>query len=154
MALLHEHKHVERLLLEKGARPYKEYNEHKLYMAIEEGNARDVESYLLSGVDINLDQSGPLRKAVRVGHKNIVVLLLSKGANPNPDLEHGPPDDSFDEVQESPLTIALDRIRTRTLGQPSLARDKNDIVQILLDAGAEPNEEDREKMEEWGCFEF
>ena len=104
-----------------------------MLMAIEKGNARDVRNYLLSGVNINFDQSQPLSEAVRIGHKDMVVLLLSNGANPNPNMEY--------LYEESPLTIALEL-------------EENDLAQILLDAGAVPNEEDKVKMEEWGCFEF
>ena len=118
------HDNVENLLLEKGARPKKEYYEQKLWWAIYDGNARDVRNHLLSGVNINFDQSRPLKEAVRIGHKDILVLLLSNGANPNP-------------REGSPLTMAL-------------KRNRKDLAQILLDAGAEPNEEDKVKMEEWG----
>ena len=132
-AFQNEHNNVEHLLLENGARPNKEYYEQKLLMAIEEGNTRDVRNHLLSGVNINFDQSEPLKEAVRIGHKDIVVLLLSKGANPNPNMEH--------VYDESPLTIALEL-------------EEKDLAQILLDAGAVPNDEDKVKMEEWGCFQF
>ena len=103
-----------------------------MLIAIDKGNAREVESHL-SEVDINFGQSDPLREAVEAGHKNIVVLLLSKGANPNYHTDWG--------VEGSPLTMATDS-------------DKKDLAQILLDAGAEPSEKDKEKMEAWGCFDF
>ena len=128
-----EHDDVEHLLLESGARPTKEYFELNFLMAIEKGNARHVRNYLLSGVNINYDQSEPLREAVRIGHKEIVVLLLSNGANPNPNMEH--------VHKESPLTIAIEL-------------EERDLAQILLDSGAVPNKEDKVKMEEWGCFKF
>ena len=130
------HDNVEHLLLEKGARPNKEYYEQKLLMAIEEGSARDVRNHLLSGVNINFDQSRPLKEAVRTGHKDILVLLLSNGANPNNHIDHG-----YVGMEESPLTMAI-------------KEDKKDLVQILLDVGAKTNEEDRGDLEEWGCFDF
>ena len=105
-------------------------------MAIDKGNVGDVRSHLLSGVDINFGQSKPLRKAVWAGHKNIVVLLLSNGANPNHHIEHG-----YERQEGSPLTMAL-------------KEDQKDLVQILLDAGAEPNGEERNYIEELGCFDF
>ena len=43
--------------------------------------------------------------------------------------------------EESPLTTALEL-------------EEKDLAQILLDAGAVPNEEDKVTMEEWGCFKF
>merc|ERR1712038_786263 len=101
-------------------------------MAIDKGNAKDVKSHLLSGVDINFGQSEPLREAVWAGHKNIVVLLLSNGANPNHHIEHG----YAMGMEGSPLTMALKEY-------------KKDLAQILLDAGAEPNDEERQKMDEW-----
>ena len=131
VAFQNDHDNVEHLLLEKGARPPKEYFEQKLLLAIEHGNTRDVGNQLLSGVNINFDQSEPLRAAVRIGHKDIVVLLLSNGADPNPG----------DDYEESPLTTALEL-------------EQKDLAQILLDAGAVPNEEDKVTMEEWGCFKF
>jgi len=131
LAFQNDHDNVEHLLLEKGARPEKEYFETKLVLAIEHGNARDVRNQLLSGVNINFDQSEPLRAAVRNGHKDIVALLLSNGADPNPE----------DYYAESPLTTALEL-------------EEKDLAQILLDAGAVPNEEDKVTMEEWGCFKF
>ena len=100
---------------------------------MKKGNVRHVRNYLLSGVNINFEQSEPLREAVRIGHKEIVVLLLSNGANPNPNMEH--------VYEESPLAIALEL-------------QEKDLAQILLDAGAVPNDEDKVKMEEWGCFQF
>ena len=69
-----------------------------------------------------------------MGHKEIVVLLLSNGANPNPNMEHV-------LYEESPLTIAL-------------KLEERELAQILLDSGAVPNKEDKVKMEEWGCFKF
>ena len=135
-ALEKEHNNVEDLLLENGARPNNKYYQQKLLMAIVKGNATEVKSHLLSGVDINFCQSEPLRVAVRAGHKNIVVLLLSNGANPNHHIDHG-----YEWLEESPLTMAL-------------KRDKKDLAQILLDAGAEPSKKDKEKMEAWGCFDF
>ena len=104
-----------------------------MLLAIEHGNARDVRNQLLSGVNINFDQSEPLKEAIRMGHKHIVVLLLSNGADPNPNMEH--------VYEEYPLTIALEL-------------EEKDLAQILLDAGAVPKEEEKVKMEEWGCFEF
>jgi len=136
LAFENEHNSVEDLLLENGARPNKDYFEQKLLSAINEGNAKDVKSLLLSGVHINFGDSEPLWEAVWSGHKNIVVLLLSKGANPNHHIDHG-----YAWLEESPLTLAL-------------KRDKKDLAQILLDAGAEPSEKDKEKMEAWGCFDF
>ena len=138
-AFINEQNDIEDVLLENGARPVvldRPYIELKLLMAIDKGNARDVKSHLLSGVDINFGQSEPLRQAVQAGHKNIVVLLLSNGANPNHHIDHG-----HVGMAESPLTMAL-------------KKDKKDLVQILLDAGAEPNEEEQEKIKEWGCFDF
>ena len=131
-----EHNDVEDLLLENGARPNEQYYSQKLLMAIVKGNAREVKSHLLSGVDINFCQSEPLRVAVRAGHKNIVVLLLSNGANPNHHIDHG-----YVGMEGGPLTMAI-------------KKDKKDLVQILLDAGAETNEEDQKDLEEWGCFDF
>jgi len=129
-----EHDDVEHLLLEKGARPTKEWFELKLLTAIEKGNVRHVRNYLLSGVNINFEQSEPLREAVRIGHKEIVVLLLSNGANPNPNMEH------VYHVY-GPLTIALQL-------------EERDLAQILLDWGAVPNEEDKVKMEKLACFKL
>ena len=136
MALDKEHNNVEDLLLENGARPNKKYYEQKLFMAIRKGNVKEVKRHLLRGVDINFGQSEPLREAVRAGHKNIVVLLLSNGANPNNHIDHG-----YVGMEESPLTMAI-------------KEDKKDLVQILLDAGAKTNEEDQGDLEEWGCFDF
>ena len=72
----------------------------------------------------------PLHIAVKKGFIGILQLLLNNGADPNQS-----------ENQESPLTIALEL-------------EKRDLAQILLDWGAVPNEEDKVKMEEWGCFKF
>ena len=99
------------------------------------GHIDVVQKLLNIGSDPNIandDGDTPLYESVRFGHKNIVVLLLSNDANPNPHKKH-----SYEA--ESPLTVALDG-------------GKNDLAQILLDAGAEPNEEDQEKMEGLGCF--
>ena len=78
----------------------------------------------------------PLEWALIRNSKNIVVLLLSNGANPNHHIDHG-----YVGNEGSPLTMAI-------------KDDKKDLVQILLDAGAKTNEEDQEDLEQWGCFDF
>ena len=167
------HKDVVKLLIDRGADPNM-FNEHKedtaLHDAARMGHNDVIQMLLDIGADpniVNLDGDTPLHNAakhghidvvqkllnigsdpniandygntplylsVRFGHKNIVVLLLSKDANPNPHKKHW-----YEE--ESPLTAALDG-------------GKSDLAQILLDAGAEPNEEDQEKMERLGCFTY
>ena len=134
MATGNEHECIEHLLLERGARPNQQYNEQKLLVSIREGNVKDVESRLLAGVDVNFGHSIPLRVATYYGHKDIVLLLLSSGANPNPNMEDV--DEEWDEWDGSPLNIAL-------------KEGKRDLAQILLDAGAELTEEDKELINEW-----
>jgi len=132
-----EHECIEHLLLERGARPNQQYYEQKLLVSIREGNVKDVESRLLGGVDVNYDHSTPLRVAIYFSHKDIVLLLLSSGANPNPTMEEGNEEYGvYCEWDGSPLTVAL-------------RYGKRDLARILLDAGAEPTEEDKELMNEW-----
>ena len=73
-------------------------------------------------VDLNFTNhhhSGPLILAVGYGHKDVVHLLLDKGAQPNMGTDCG----------LTPLHVAV-------------SRDRKDIVQLLLDRGAEPNMKD------------
>ena len=89
-------------------------------------------------VDVNYDESEPLKEAVRLGHKEIVHLLLSSGANPNPPMrEIEWYSEMKGEARETPLKIALERGR-------------RDLAQILLDAGAEPDKVDEETINDWG----
>jgi len=127
------YKSIEHILLEKGAMPnQRDYEqsldyERKLLMSIRDGDVKDVKSRLLGGVNVNFDHSTPLREAIYFGHKDIVLLLLSSGANPNPNIE---------EWNRRPLTVAL-------------IEGKRDMAQILLDAGAEPTEEENRMINEW-----
>ena len=132
-------KGVEQLLIERGAWPDKEYHELKILNAIREGNIRDVKSNLVSGVDATRG----LTAAVIAGHKDIVVLLLSSGANPN-----------TRRINMAFKSFYGSYNMKKSLLSLTLEEGRNDLAQILLDAGAEPNEEDQEKMEDWGCFEF
>ena len=99
--------------------------------AVEKGDAKEVTRLLSEGVDANCEaycgayHSAPLHKAVENGHKGILHLLLSSGADPN--MYNG---------GETPLKMALE--------------DGNkDLARILLDAGAEPDDEDKEQIARW-----
>ena len=131
---------VEELLLEKGAQPFKDYYELRLLRAIMEGNTKEVtNNFRISTyvVDVNYDHSEPLKEAIRLGHKEMVHLLLSSGANPNPPMrEIDWYDEMIDDPRETPLKLAL-------------KRGRRDLARILLDAGAEPDKVDEETINEW-----
>jgi len=139
------HNDVIQMLLDNGADPnMTDCDEYAaLHCAARMGHNDVIRMLLDIGADPNISNEHgetPLHMAVISGYKNTAVLLLSNGANPNPTME------SIYEDRKSPLTIALEA--------GFLNCQQIDLAQILLDAGAVPNEEDKVKMEEWGCFEF
>ena len=98
-------------------------DEDKLVFASQEGKSRKVINLLRSGmVYVNCFScrhgSTPLWEAARKGHKNLVQILLDKGADPN----------RSDQWGQTPVSMAVGHI---------------DVVRLLLDKGADPNEMDR-----------
>ena len=100
-------------------------DEDKLVFASQEGKSRKVINLLRSGmVDVNCigqqaNRSTPLWKAAWKGHKNVVQILIDKGADPN----------RADQWGQTPVSMAAGVGHT-------------DVVQLLLDKGADPNEAD------------
>ena len=76
---------------------------------------------LLDGLDLERIET-PLYYAVRMGHKDVVLLLIKRGADPN--WQH--------RSRMTPLSLAA-------------AKDNANVVRVLLDAGADPNKTGR-----WG----
>ena len=98
--------------------------ESKLVDASREGKAEEVMKLLSSGiVDLSCgvgSESEALHIAALWGRKNVVKILIDKGADPKAANKWG----------QTPLRMAI------TYG-------KNDVVQLLLDKGADPNEEEK-----------
>ena len=98
-----------------------EHIERELYQATENNNLNVVKSILSSGmVDTNCIWKPygrtPLVWAAHKGHKEVVQLLLERGAEPN----------IANSCGDTPLLKAA-------------YRGHNDVVQLLLDEGADPN---------------
>ena len=95
-----------------------EHEDH-LHLASIEGNKAKVERLLSHFlVDVNCE-SAPLRVAAHLGHKDVVQLLLDKGADPNKTNYDG----------WTPLHGAASRGHTN-------------VVQLLLERGADPIKSD------------
>ena len=106
-------------------------DEDELVTASREGKSVEVIKLLCSGmVDVNCfgrtpglacwPDSTPLYEAAWNGHKNVVQILIDKGADPNKANQWG----------QTPVNLA------------ALAGHK-DVVKLLLDKGADPNEASR-----------
>ena len=106
-------------------------DEDELVTASREGKSVEVIKLLCSGmVDVNCfgrtpglacwPDSTPLYEAAWNGHKNVVQILIDKGADPNKANQWG----------QTPVNLA------------ALAGHK-DVIKLLLDKGADPNEASR-----------
>ena len=142
------HKDVIQVLLNRGARP-KEANrrgENALHHAVKSGNKDVVKLFLDLGVIPKADKTGrtPLHWPARMGQTDLVQLLLDAGADPN----------IVDDLGVTPLHIAV----VELLHQKGAIKDPNkgfaygqtalhasvgayhkDVVELLLDHGADPN---------------
>ena len=97
--------------------------EEELWQAARRGNVEEVQSLLSSiFVDVNCARSRllstPLCEASYKGHKEVVKMLLDKGADPDKKSKFG----------GTPIRLAG--------GGPSCRKD---IIKLLLDGGADPN---------------
>ena len=106
-----------------------------LTVAARYGKTDAVKLLLERGADPNMTDGWndtPLHNAVINWEKDCVRLLLDRGADPN----------IRDEDGKTPLALVLHR------GNDGEDEDIA-LAQMLLDAGAEPDTKDREKLEEW-----
>ena len=107
-----------------GKSVFREDIERELHQASEDGNLKELRSILSSGMaDVNCiggrDDATPLHYASTKGHREVVKLLLDRGADPN---KH----DNVKKKGWTPLHESADE-------------GHKDVVRLLLDAGAEPN---------------
>lgn len=134
-------------------RPYR-YNEligkqgglTALHFAARQGSAAAARALVEGGADVNLvspgDRATPLLVALINGHFDLAAMLLEKGANPN----------LVSEAGVSPLyaTLNVQWAPIAAYPQPrshlQQTRTYLDMVQLLLDRGADPNARVRHKV--------
>ena len=121
-AVMSNREDVTRALLDLGANPniQDKFNRSPLIMAIKHNNADIVQMLLDAGADPNFDKynilEGPILQASRKGNGRIVKMLSKAGADLNVQTQSG----------KTPLIMAIDQ-------------NHADVVQILIEEGANPN---------------
>ena len=110
--------------LRRAKSVFSEDIQKELLLAVKRGNVDKIQSVLSSFmVDINFmtkRKGSPLILAADNGHRNVVHLLLERGANPNMTNQRG----------ETPLVLGA-------------KKGHKDVVQLLIDRGAQPNKADQ-----------
>ena len=117
-----------------------------LHFAARQGSAAAARALVDGGADVNVsspgDQATPLLVAVINGHFDLAAMLLEKGASPNLTSDAG----------VSPLYAALNVQWAPIAAYPQprshlqQTRTYLDVMQLLLDRGADPNARVRRKV--------
>ena len=148
---------AEKLLKEK------EEGEEELCEASSTGNLDQVEHLITDGIKVNCNRPGkkvnwwegslggtPLFYAATNGHKNVVQLLLNKGADPNKVSMVGGESPLLYAAHNRHIDVAkllieggADPNKTSECGKTPLfhaaKNEYKEMVQLLLDAGSDPN---------------
>src|SRR5688500_5063272 len=117
-----------------------------LHFAARQGSAAAAGALIDGGADVNVlspgDQATPLLVAVINGHFDLAAMLLGKGASPNLTSDAGvSPLYATLNVQWAPIA-AYPQPRSHL----QQARTYLDVMQLLLDRGADPNARVRRKV--------
>ena len=172
MALQNKDKEIAKLLIEKGADPntvftitkkaefthipylkehiisWRQYKLTVLIMATHNGDKEIVQLLIEKGADLNAKDSEhrtALSYAIYNGHKEIVQLLLNKGADYDITklliiaIEEGHNDIVHFLLDKEPDS----NIQRHLLLKPALSSGNNEIAQLLLENGVDPNTEDK-----------
>ena len=122
-----------------------------LFDAVDKGNIEGVKTQLASGADVNVHGSVgfPLNRAALFGHKSIIELLISKGADVNvKDPQGGTPlhsvaFDGHKKMAELLIEKGADlNVRNGWKATPldeAIAGSKIDLVELLIQKGADIN---------------
>jgi ankyrin repeat protein len=110
--------------------------------------------------DVGVKDNGgqmALHLAAKEGHKTVVQLLLENGANANSEKEEE--EEEEEEEQEKKAEkgwlrmLAIKKIRGRTALHLAAEKDRKEVVQLLLENGANVNAEEEEEKEQRGWRE-
>lgn len=129
----------------------------QLIIAAQKGNVKDLEA-ALNDSRVNIDEIGKLSGktalmfACQNGHKRIVEILLSKGANPHVLSEWGSNSAAREAVKGYHVEILKLLLLSKRVNTPcrlsigyalieATIKGRNDIVKLLLASGADPNVE-------------